>query len=180
MMARVVLPPDDFFEQEQPSGQPISEAQRRAAEAMQKFVQPKLDAPARSRNATCGAAKRKRVHEEMQQMCTSGDWSSANSLHLVALYAWLHEGVYGVLPQELESSSAYVYAASEAKRMLARDFAGDFAQAVLFLQWTWKREEGREQWRRGNGRSGGRIGWKLQFGGSLVTDWKIDKARTDR
>lgn len=110
-------------------------------------------------------------------MAESGDWSAAHGGHLVALYEWLHAEVYGVATSELAVRRQRAVAASVAGAMVKREFAGDYGEAVRFMKWAWEREQEREEWRRANGRSGQRVGWRLQFGGALVTDWRLDEAR---
>jgi len=122
---------------------------------------------------------RDRIEEarlEMERRAKSGDWEGATGLHLVLLYAWLHEEVYGVRTSELTPKWRGV-AAQMADRLIAGEFAGDVGAAVDFMKWSWKREEGREKWRRENQKEGGRLGWRLQFGGVLVTDYRVDQAR---
>lgn len=120
-----------------------------------------------------------RVKAKMEEMAASGDWSGASGTHLVALYAWLHAQVYGVENAELDGRQ-WALAAQAAGRMVANHFADDYGSAVVFLRWAWKREQGREQWRRENHKDGGRIGWRLQFSGSIVTDYRVDSARRSR
>lgn len=120
-----------------------------------------------------------RARAQMEAMAQSGDWGDASGTHLVALYAWLHAQVYGVENAELDGKQ-WGLAALAAGRMVSNHFAGDWGAAVVFMRWAWKREQGRETWRRENGKPGGRIGWRLQFGGSLVTDYRVDAARRSR
>jgi hypothetical protein len=113
---------------------------------------------------------------EARAMMRSADWNEATPRHFVAAYAMLHERVYGAAPGEL-TPTVRLQAAGAAGRMLKQEFDGDNAQMAAFLHWTWMREKGREDWRRANRREGGRIGWRLQFNGSLLTDYRVDKAR---
>ena len=107
----------------------------------------------------------------------SGDWAGARGLTLVALWEYMHELVYGVAPADLLAPADWLRAAATANRFLDDAFAGDANALVDFMRWTWRREEGREQWRRENGKSGGRIGYRLQFSGSILSDFRVDHAR---
>jgi len=130
------------------------------------------DAPVQPRRLY-GDAKSK---AEMQAMAESGEWEGASGAHLVALYEWMHEQVYGVVA-DLDRKSR-MFATSSANRLIAKDFAGDAAKSVLFMKWVWRREGEREAWRRANQRDGQRIGWRLQFCfGSLVADYHVHCVR---
>ncbi len=132
-------------------------------------------APARGRGVS--AAQRRRHMELAEQLCRTEEWAAAKPGVLVALYAKLHAHVYGVLPAELDSPREWLQACRAAGLLVKRDFGGDAARAVDFMAWCWDREEGRERWRREHGRDGGRIGWRLQFSRSLLSDWRVDQAR---
>lgn len=105
-------------------------------------------------------------------------WDVAEPRHLVALYAWCHEQVYGVAPAELVGY-AWAGAVSAALALVRNEFRGDVPSAVDFLRWVWARERERESWRRRNRPDGGgsRIGWRLQFGRAMLTDYRIYLAR---
>jgi hypothetical protein len=146
-----------------------------AAKALEEWVQPNKK-PTRKSWGT-PPAERRRVRDEVAQMMGTGDWDAVRPAHFVALYEHLHAIVYGVEPSELDNAKVYSMATQEAARALADRFAGDTAEMVEFIRWSWKREEGREKWRRENKREGGRVGWRLQFGGAFITDYRLDKAR---
>lgn len=121
-----------------------------------------------------------RAVDESAMMRTTRDWSGAKPSHLVALYAWCHERTYGVAAEVLADGKAFAQATLACARMLKEDFGGDVVLMVGgYVQWSWRRERGREEWRRANAQPGGRIGWRLQFtpGGGLVTDWRVARAR---
>ena len=97
--------------------------------------------------------------------------------HLVALYAKLHEQVYGAGPGELEEGKNFLAACSAASRLVRVDFKGELRGAIEFLRWTWRRERFVVQKRRQSGAAGRRIGWRLQFASrDLVTDYRVDLA----
>lgn len=126
-------------------------------------------------NARCGAA-----NEDEQFVChalETGDWEGARPKHLVKLYGMLHQRVYGVEARELRNSLTVRAATRFATMQLQGEFANDPVEMAGFMRWVWERELKREEWRRSNGRSGGRVDWRLQFGPALVTDWRIDMAR---
>lgn len=132
------------------------------------------------RRSTRGAVSVQSIQEsfdECEKMRDSDDWSKATARHLVALYSWCHEQVYGAAPAELVG---YVWksACSAAAKMVTEQFDGDYQKAVEFVRWTWAREHGREEWRIKNQQQGSRIGWKLQFVTMhILTDYRIDMAR---
>lgn len=152
---------------------PQSAKQIRAAESVAAFAAPavaRLERPRRSFRGSSTAAV-DRAKEETARFLDAGDWSQARGTHLVALYAWLHEKVYGVETAELDGKS-WAAAASMAQRMVDSYFDRSFEKAVAFMHWTWRREQERDKWARANGRSRGRVGWRLQFSGTIVTDYR--------
>ena len=114
--------------------------------------------------------------DEAVQRMRDGDWEGTGTLTFIGLYAYLHNAVYGCEPGELGPTER-LRAAGMARRMLDRDFDGDAAAMADFMRWCWKRESDREKWRRETGNEGGRISWMLQFGGKLLTDYRVDLAR---
>jgi hypothetical protein len=103
-------------------------------------------------------------------------FDSAKASELVGLYSLLHALVYGVRPEEL--AVEWTSAVAAARRQLVSQFDGRPSRLVAFLRWTWKRESKREKKRRSNGASEVyRVGWRLQFGNSLLTDYRVAVAR---
>jgi hypothetical protein len=129
------------------------------------------DRPSRTRMKTITDSAMARATREVEAMLESGEWDDALPRHFLALYALLHLRVYKVEALEL-TSSVRLFAAGAAGKMLKAHFDDDPYAFVEFIRWTWQREARREVWRRDNGRDGQRIGWRLQFGGSLLTDYK--------
>ena len=117
-----------------------------------------------------------RAASEVDAMIAGGDWSAATGRHFVALYGFLHARIYGVEPTM--TGRERMLAAAAAARMLAGEFGSDGDAMADFVRWTWRREAGRERWRRENQRSGGHVGWRLQFAGAIVTEYRLDLART--
>lgn len=105
-------------------------------------------------------------------MRQSEDWSAAAPKHLVALYAQLHTHVYGVEPMEVGDAREWGQACVAAARLLG--MFDDPRACVAFVAWTWMREKAAIA-RQQNG-SRRRIGWRLQFSSSLVTDYRVDTA----
>lgn len=140
---------------------------------------PKRDRPKGIRPVL--VSDRNRFSSEVASMVRGRDWDrQGNDLkagHLVCLYAWCHGEIYRVQPSELDDGKEFALASIHVRGFADKEFRGDLVEAVRFVQWTWKREEGREKWRLQNGKSGQRIGWRLQFSSSLVTDYRIDLAR---
>ena len=121
-----------------------------------------------------------KARARVREMAETGDWSEATGTHFVAFYEWLHLTVYGVEASELAMVGEWARAAAAAARMLDTHFGGDATVMTLFVRWTWNRESDTEKWRRENKKPGGRIGWRLQFSGAKLTDYKLDVARQGR
>lgn len=133
--------------------------------------------PTRSRRSgSVAASSFERARTEALERRASGEWEGAEARHFVAAYAIAHEQVYEVAPAELGPALRH-RAGGMASRMLAHHFGGDSVAMAKYFYWVWHREVARERWKRANGRSGGRIGVGLIFGGELVTDWRLDAAR---
>lgn len=116
---------------------------------------------------------------ELRGMLAGGDFDGAKPSHLVALYEWCHEQVYGVRPLELDNREVWKHATFAAAKLIKEEFRGDAKAAIEFVRWTWRREKWRESRRvDGISPSVGRIGWRLQFAHRhFVTDYRIDLAR---
>lgn len=111
--------------------------------------------------------------DEADRMRRDGSWDGARPRHLVALYVQLHMHVYKVPPAELRGKE-WTAACLMASRLLAREFSGDASRLVEFISWTWRRE------RRAHAKGDGgrrRMGWRLQFSPSLVTDYRVELSR---
>jgi len=166
---RFITPPDDLFD---PT--PAPRPKTLAAEELSDWV------GRRKPKGSSGIAKSRwdRIRTEASRMMASGDWSDATASHLVALYASCHMRVYGIEATELEASAKErLAAAGVAARLLRAQFDDDAGEMADFIRWVWIRENGREKKRRAEGTSGGRIGWRLQFNGTLLTEWRLDKMR---
>jgi hypothetical protein len=177
-------PPEDAFEDDErvpgPARAPSpSTAQIAAASSVAKLVAGKVESLGRPRAFRASRGSVEKAREQMRAMAESADWSAATGTHLVALYEWLHQEVYGVATAELDAKS-WAYAAQMAGKMVVDCFGGDYGAAVVFLRWAWKREQRTEAWRRENNKPGRRIGWRLNFSGTLVTDYRLDCARQSK
>lgn len=107
----------------------------------------------------------------------AGDWSESTPLDYVALFAVLHESVYGVAPGGFGPPERH-RACGLAAVLLKRDFAGDVAGLVEFMRWAWARERKREAERRAKGVTAGwNINFRLMFGGVLVNDYIVERER---
>jgi hypothetical protein len=145
--------------------------------------------PRRVRAFGLAPAAIRKAGEETAAMASTGAWDGARGVHLVALYAWLHQQVYGVEAGELSGvgqGSAAVKAAQvewaaasvSAQKFCAKEFGGEFAECVEFMRWAWRREEAVEKKRRsGESTSDFRMGWRYQFSARLATDHRIAAAR---
>lgn len=110
---------------------------------------------------------------EADQMRGANDFTAARPRHFVGLYSLFHNHVYGVVPGEL-TGKAWTAACLMAARILDREFAGDLNRFVSFIAWTWRREKRAHARATGDRR---RMGWRLQFSPSLVTDYRVELAR---
>jgi hypothetical protein len=156
--------------------QPAFKPERRSAKTLTEY----LRAPPRaSRRYVPMWEQIERARAEMPPMARSGDWAAATGLHLVALYAQLHQEVYGFEPLELDKK-AWAMAAKVAARTTERFFESDYGACVAFIQWGWRREAEREAWRKANNRDGGRIGWRLQWSAAFVSDYRVHANRVGR
>lgn len=152
----------------------------------------KSDSPARQLAAMCRPKAKKRPAnrngpkastildqiDKVQEIAANPErWSEMTPAMFVALYAWLHSEVYGVDPSAELAGKTGLAARGAAKRMVDEMFDGDRVAAVDFVRWSWRREKGREQWRRDNGQAGSRMGWRWQFGPALVNDYRVHLRR---
>lgn len=126
----------------------------------------------KNRTKTVGASVFARARAEVEAMMKTGEWKEAGARHLVALYAVLHQEVYGVEALELTPSACYL-ATLQAGMLVKKHFGGDIVVAVEFMKWVWEREQGLEAWRKSVGRETRRIGPRWMFtGAALVTDYR--------
>ena len=150
-----------------PDAQQIESAQQ--LEAMVKR-------PKKRKSRSVGPSKWDKAVASAGERRASGEWEGAEPIEFVALYAALHEHVYGVVPGELTSSGRF-QATMMATRLLRDEFAGDASALAEMIRWTWARERKNEQWRRQNKQQGKRIGPGFQFSGASITNWKLGVAR---
>jgi hypothetical protein len=130
----------------------------------------------REKPKTIADAQWRKAREWAEGAMRDGDWSEALPRHFVAAYELLHERTYGVAPAEL-TPAVRLQAAGLAAAMLRKEFDDDPEEMAEFLRWTWNQEAKTEKWRRANNRDGRRIGFRLQFTGALLTDYRISKKR---
>lgn len=130
----------------------------------------------KSKPKTMAAAIFNRALTEVDEMLRSGDWTGAGTRHLVALYDRMHLRCYGVEAVELGPSERF-QAGMQASNMLKRHFADDLVSMVDYMLWAWNREIDRERYRRQHQQDGGRLGFRLMFGGHLLSDYRCSLAR---
>src|SRR6267378_3539910 len=92
---------------------------------------------------------------EVNVMMVSGEWENASA--------------------ELNVARERTIAKFAAYRMLTNEFSGNVDSMVTFIKWCWLREQKSVTWRRNNPErdNGFRIGWKYQFNGKLLSDWRM-------
>lgn len=95
-----------------------------------------------------------------------GEWSNLTPETLLGLYAYLHETVYGVLPEELADD--WYPAFSTAKKFFEQN--KERFELQEFFRWVWSREKRR---RARVPESDFRISWRYQFSQKLVTDYRV-------
>ena len=117
---------------------------------------------------------------EAKRLAASGDWSEAAGKDLVGLYAFCHEAVYGVAPNELLDAGQFRAASRLAAKLTRSAFGGSFDECAAFVRWTWLRERGREKWAAEQDRKRGRLGWRLAFSIHFVTDYRVEMTRDER
>lgn len=126
---------------------------------------------------TIAASSFDRSLVEVDEMIRSGDWDNARASHLVALYDRLHVRCYKVECTELGPSERY-NAAMMAANVVKRHFGGEYVEAAAFMRWVWEKEIKDEKWRRDHERfNARRIGYRLMFSGSMITDYRLYLAR---
>lgn len=136
----------------------------------------KAKAPPKKRTGVSKASF-DRAMTDVSDLMASGDWSKAKPIHVFALYCHLHEHVYGVPPGETGSADR-TRACFQVANLIRSQFDGKISEMVDFVRWAWQREESRESWRRENGRlSGFRLGSRLLFSGTMVSDYRVQMKR---
>lgn len=139
-------------------GRPVGEAAKRRAK------QPAV-VEARKNAVRCGS---------------TGIWASAGAAEIVGLYAMFHEEVYGVEAEELSKGPVFASARRAAAKMIREHFEGDVDTAAHFMQWIWTREKGREEWAKKEGKNRSRLGFRICFSATAVTDYRVDQKRGRR
>lgn len=110
------------------------------------------------------------VERALECLHTNG-WESAGAVHLVGLYAWLHQQFYEVPAEELHDRTAMLAALGAAKRTITA--MGGAPEAVKFVAWTWNREK---QMRAKGKALRRRITWQLQFAcRAMQVDYRVAK-----
>lgn len=114
--------------------------------------------------------------QEVERLREKQAWRLMEARHLVGLYMMLHHKVYGVYPAELRTQ--WRGAVAMAGRMLKHEFGGDGAKMVHFMRWVWTREKKRNDKRGAD--NDFRIGWRLMFRETLLTDYRVAGERHRR
>lgn len=131
----------------------------------------------KGKSKTIAASTFDRSLAEVDEMIKTGEWDKAKATHLVALYDRLHFRCYKVEASELGPAERY-NAAMMAANLVRREFGGEYPEAAEFMRWAWEREISAEKWRRENNRlHARRLGVRLMFGGTLLSDYRLYLAR---
>jgi hypothetical protein len=147
-----------------------------ANEILHGFIKDPGRAKKKETKQISNAAWANAVREVHRMLDGEVPWNEASSLEFVALYAILHLKIYGVEAIELGPTER-LHATGAAGRLKKKEFDDRGDDFVKYMKWAWIREEGRERWRRDHNRDGGRLGWKLMFNGSLLTDYRVSIKR---
>jgi hypothetical protein len=113
---------------------------------------------------------------ETEELITSKQWGKFTPRFMVGIYCIMHHRVYGVFPHEVRDNFRSAVAA--AMRMLRNEFGGNHEEMLVFIRWAWSREHKREKQRDSDNQF--RIGWRLQFGRPMLSDYRVSKARGSR
>jgi hypothetical protein len=136
--------------------------------------------PAKKRSSTVSDSKLIEALDEAERLLEAGTFEAeAKPMHFVAIYADLYTRVYNTPPIDLGPRER-LFAARLAKDLLHKDFGGSPSGLADFVSWTWTREKGRVKWRQENGRPPSRISWRVQFGRSLLADYRVAKATVSK
>lgn len=118
--------------------------------------------------------------DDAGRRAVSGEWGGAKGATLVGLYAFCHNLVYDVLPDELRELPTFRNAAKVAASFTHSHFEDDFGAAAGYVKWCWERERGKHNWALANGIARNRLSWRLQFSAGLLTDWKVGRNKRRR
>lgn len=113
---------------------------------------------------------------ETEDLKKRKEWNQFTPKHFVGMYCLLHHHVYGVFPYEVRDN--YDNAVRAARRMLNSEFDQDNERMLKFMIWLWRREDRREKKRDDD--NSFRIGWRLQFGRTLMVDYRVSSNRNRR
>jgi hypothetical protein len=126
------------------------------------------------------------IRDQVAEMRHTDDWSQARASHMLGLYEWMHEQVYGVLPAELTGKGKPVAdermkAIGAIVRMLANEFDGSITGMVDYIRWISRRELRTEKWAKESNVQRGRLSWYKVFGlRSLYSDFLVDRKRGEK
>lgn len=130
-------------------------------------VQPKR------RTRTQKRSKIELLIEDAKTRSLSGDWSDANGLTFVGLFALCHRVVYGVMPAELQEAKAINVTARMARKCMHAHFEDDSAEVALFIKWAWEVEKRKNTWAMGQGFDRAPLTCFGQFSARLITQYKV-------
>lgn len=130
----------------------------------------------KNKSKTIGASVFNRATLETEEMIRSGEWDDATPRHMVALYALMHEKVYGIEAVDLDSQARYKMTMM-ANTFIKREFSDNVVDAVEFFRWMWGREMGHEKYRRENATDGRRLTAYLMFSNKLLPDFRLHLVR---
>ena len=109
-----------------------------------------------------------------QRRANTGEWDGAGSAIIVGVYAMFHEIVYGEMPLELEQKPEFRRALGMAKALLGA-FDDDAGAVVAFMKWSWKRQEGKIEWAKREGRDLSRFSYRFAMSMACVTDYRVQR-----
>jgi hypothetical protein len=153
---------------------PLSDEQLRALEIEEASRALRASLPKRKGNArrSITLAGVQAARAQCTLMVAARDFARATAVHMVALWAYCHEQVYGVAPAT--TLREWSLASLAAGTIARNDFDGKAERMVPFVRWTWAEERRSAAWRRENGKPINPIGWRLQFSRRHVVKWRAN------
>lgn len=132
-----------------------------------------LPPPRKTKRRSFSVASIEKIKAEADEMRLANDYARASIMHIVAMWAWCHESMYGVAPSM--TMKEWSLAGILAGQLLAKEFPGRTpGWMIVLLKWTWGEEGENVEWRRKNKKPITPIGWRWQFSSKLVVKWRAN------
>jgi hypothetical protein len=110
--------------------------------------------------------------DKINTLLKNDNIESIEPADLVSLYAWCHEQLYDIIPEELISKQ-WSRARKAAEVLVEESLGSNVAWAVRYFRWVWDRERGMMNWKMDRGYIIKRINWWAMFvDKKLLMDFK--------